>query len=233
MTCFPLTNYLFSTYLGALTPIKLVIAIELKNKPAILLIKVWSLDLFNSYCVCSGWLRTHYGWPCNFLRMLLVFVERSSDHVPESSQPKRNSSATNGKTTPLASDKTYSHSNQKRMRKEPERYAEYTNSRFSPEQSSSADEGSDQINGVSSNKAKGGSQKTSIGGKSVENASGCFPDTTSMGKGLRSTRGSNLKVVHIIISISLCQLCNFSACTHPFFAAQISSDIWGSHYVWS
>ncbi|XP_057417172.1 protein MICRORCHIDIA 7-like [Lotus japonicus] len=119
--------------------------------------------------------------------------ERSSDHVPESSQPKRNSSATNGKTTPLASDKTYSHSNQKRMRKEPERYAEYTNSRLSPEQSSSADEGSDQINGVSSNKAKGGSQKTSIGGKSVENASGCFPDTTSMGKGLRSTRGSNLK----------------------------------------
>ncbi|XP_061349529.1 protein MICRORCHIDIA 7-like isoform X2 [Gastrolobium bilobum] len=119
--------------------------------------------------------------------------------VPESSQSKRNYSATNGKGTALTSDKLCYNSNQKRIRKEPERYSAYINSRLSAspksriqsssEQSSSCDDISDQIK----KQAKGGNQKTSNAKKSFENDNECLQETTSSGKALQSTRDSKLK----------------------------------------
>ncbi|XP_061346857.1 protein MICRORCHIDIA 4-like [Gastrolobium bilobum] len=129
-----------------------------------------------------------------------VNKETPTCYVPESSQSKRKYSATDGKGTALASDKLCYNSNQKRRRKEPERYSAYINSRLSAspksriqsssEQSSSCDDISDQIK----KQAKGGNQKTSNAKKSFENENECFRETTSSGKTLQSTRESKLKV---------------------------------------
>ena len=129
---------------------------------------------------------------------------------------KRKYSATNGKGTPLPSDQLRSQSNQKQIRKERERYSEYKNGRLSrsrsSEQSSSAEDDSDEINIVLPKKqAKGSSQKTPLAGKSFENEDGSFPDITSSGRALRPMRGSKLKVMHLILSLYFCVLYLFSA----------------------
>lgn len=101
--------------------------------------------------------------------------EASPDPVPESSQLKRKSSATNGKATAFASDD--SHLKEKRLRTETKRYSEHRNghssvspinrNQSSSEQSSYADDESDQNYNVSSkNQAKGDSRNISSAGKS-------------------------------------------------------------------
>ncbi|TKY60561.1 MORC family CW-type zinc finger protein 4 [Spatholobus suberectus] len=111
--------------------------------------------------------------------------ETSPDNVPESSQSKRNYSTMEGKATPLTSDKLHSQSNQKRIRKQTEKYSAFTNGHLSvspkrrvqssSEQSSSDDDVSDQINNVLPKKK---AQKISGAEKSFENENGCFQDTT-------------------------------------------------------
>lgn len=109
-------------------------------------------------------------------------AEASPDPVPESSQSKRKSSATNGKATAFVSDD--SHLKEKRLRTETKRYSEHRNGRSSVNQSSSeqssyADDESDQDCNVSSkNQAKGDSRNISSAGKSF---------------GKESTQGSNPK----------------------------------------
>ncbi|XP_027340218.1 protein MICRORCHIDIA 7-like [Abrus precatorius] len=126
-------------------------------------------------------------------------AETSPDVVPESSQSKRKPSTMEGKATPLTSDKLDSHSNQKRIRKQTERYSPYSNGQLSnsqrrmrspSEQSTSSDEDSDQINIVLPKKQ---GQKVSMAKKSFENENERFQDTTSSGKALRSLQGSKLK----------------------------------------
>lgn len=140
------------------------------------------------------------------LNNVTCFVEASPDPVPESSQSKRKSSATNGKATAFASDD--SHLKEKRLRTETKRYSEHRNGRSSVNQSSSeqssyADDESDQDCNVSSkNQAKGDSRNISSAGKSF---------------GKESTQGSNPKVVHIVISLFLCHL-SVSASIHLCFA---------------
>jgi len=135
------------------------------------------------------------------LNNVTCFVEASPDPVPESSQLKRKSSATNGKATAFASDD--SHLKEKRLRTETKRYSEHRNghssvspinrNQSSSEQSSYADDESDQNYNVSSkNQAKGDSRNISSAGKS---------------SGKESRQGSNPKVVDIAISLFLCRLC--------------------------
>jgi len=145
------------------------------------------------------------------LNNVTCFVEASPDPVPESSQSKRKSSATNGKATAFTSED--SHLKERRLRTETKRYSEYRNDRSSvspirrnqssSEQSSYADDESDQNDNVSSkNQAKGDSRKISSAGKSF---------------GKESTQGSNPKVVLIAISLFLCRL-SVSASIHLCFA---------------
>ncbi|KAE9601375.1 putative histidine kinase-like ATPase domain-containing protein [Lupinus albus] len=131
--------------------------------------------------------------------------ETSPEHVPESSRLKRQYSAPNDKGTPLPSDKMYLQPNQRRIRKESEKYTAYMNGRASaspnsripssPEQSSSAEDDSDQdIVVLPKNQAKGSSQKISHAEKSHENENLRLKDTTTpSGKTIQSTRASKLK----------------------------------------
>ncbi|XP_029130855.1 protein MICRORCHIDIA 7-like [Cajanus cajan] len=143
--------------------------------------------------------------------------ETSPDLVPELSQSKRKFPTMEGKATQLTSDKLYSQSNQKRIQKQTEKYSAYTNGQISvspkrriqssSEQSSSEDDVSD--NGMPMKK----SQTKYIAEKSFENENGCSQDT-SIGKASQYTRGSKLKVVHIIF-ILLCSHSIFSAIICP------------------
>ncbi|OIW17780.1 hypothetical protein TanjilG_06465 [Lupinus angustifolius] len=131
--------------------------------------------------------------------------ETSPEHVPESSRLKRQYTAPNDKGTPLPSDKMYLQPNQRRIRKESEKYTAYMNGRASAspnsripsssEQSSSAEDVSDQDDVVlPKNQAKGSSQKISRAEKSVENENLHLKDTTTpSGKTLQSIRASKLK----------------------------------------
>lgn len=113
------------------------------------------------------------------------------------------------KATPLTSDKLRSHSDQKRIQKQTDKYIAYKNgqSSVSPrrrmqslsEQSSSDDEVSEVL-------PKKKTQKISTAEKSFEKENGCSQDTTSRGKSSQYTRGSKLEVVHIVIFILLCSL---------------------------
>ncbi|MED6205572.1 Protein MICRORCHIDIA 7 [Stylosanthes scabra] len=120
--------------------------------------------------------------------------ETSPDFVPEAS--KRKYSTTNGKGTPLQSDQPHTQLNQKRTRKEPQRYSEYKSSTSRiPSSSEQSEDESDEITVVLPKKqAKGSSQKTSLAEKSCEKENGSFPDISSSGKGLRSARASRLKL---------------------------------------
>ncbi|MED6136474.1 hypothetical protein PIB30_118279 [Stylosanthes scabra] len=122
------------------------------------------------------------------------FVETSPDFVPEAS--KRKYSATKGKGTPLQSEQPHTQLNQKRTRKESERYSAYKSSTSRiPSSSEESEDESDEITVVLPKKqAKGSSQKTSLAEKSAEKENGSFPDISSSGKGLRSVRASRLKV---------------------------------------
>ncbi|KAL1364489.1 hypothetical protein HN51_012677 [Arachis hypogaea] len=118
--------------------------------------------------------------------------EASPDFVPEAS--KRKYSATNGKGTPLTSDQPHSQLNQKRSRKESEKYSAYKSSTSrmpnSSGQSSSAEDESDEITVVPKKQAKGSSQRTSLAEKSFGKENGSFPDIPSSGRSLRSARVS-------------------------------------------
>ncbi|CAI8619335.1 unnamed protein product [Vicia faba] len=127
----------------------------------------------------------------------------SPDPVPEPSQLKRKSSATNGQaSSPLASDELHSHSKQKRIRTESKRFSEYRNghsavspismSQSSSEEASYADDTSDQNENVSSkNHAKTDSRKISSVGKSSGKDNVNFQDSTPRGNAWQSTQGSN------------------------------------------
>lgn len=166
---------------------------------------MWTLFAVESFISC-------------LLNNVTCFVEASPDSVPESSQSKRKSSATNGKATTFTSDD--SHLKEKRLRTETKRYSEHRNghssvspisrNQSSSEQSSYADDESDQDCNVSSkNQAKGDSQKISSAGKSF---------------GKESTQGSNPKVVHIAISLFLCCL-SVSASINLCFATWLRVDL--------
>ncbi|KAK7318303.1 hypothetical protein RJT34_03002 [Clitoria ternatea] len=132
-------------------------------------------------------------------------TEISPDQVPESSHPKKKHSTTEGKATPLTSDKLYSPLSQKRARKPTERYSAYTNGQLSAspksrmqsssEQSSSDDNVDDEINVVLPKK-----QGQMISIAENENENGCSQDTALSGKGLQSKPGSKLKGKDIIDS---------------------------------
>ncbi|KAL2342801.1 hypothetical protein Fmac_004086 [Flemingia macrophylla] len=124
--------------------------------------------------------------------------EPSPDLVPESSQSKRKYPTLEGKARPSISDKLYSQSNQKRIRKQTDKYSAYnTNGQISDsskrriqsssEHSSSEDDVSDTV--VIPTKK---TQKTSIAEKSFENENGCSQDTSG-GKASQFTRGSKLQ----------------------------------------
>ncbi|KAH1049017.1 hypothetical protein GLYMA_08G010300v4 [Glycine max] len=122
--------------------------------------------------------------------------EASPDYFPESSQSKRKYSTMDDKATPLTSDKLRSHSDQKRIQKQTDKYIAYKNgqSSVSPrrrmqslsEQSSSDDEVSEVL-------PKKKTQKISTAEKSFEKENGCSQDTTSRGKSSQYTRGSKLE----------------------------------------
>ncbi|KAK7291536.1 hypothetical protein RIF29_06762 [Crotalaria pallida] len=129
-----------------------------------------------------------------------VDKETSPEYVPESSRPKRNHSATNDKGTPLTSDKLNSQTNQKRIRKESEKYSAYMNGRSSASpnsripSSSEQSSSSEDVSVLPTYQGKGRSQKISHAEKSSENENIRFKDaTTPSGKTLQSTRGSKLK----------------------------------------
>lgn len=113
--------------------------------------------------------------------------EASPEYVPESSQSKRKYSTTEGKATPLTSDKLLSQLNQKRIRKPTEKYSAHTNGHLSSEQSSSDDDIGDNV------LPRRKTQKASTAEKSFENESGRFQDATPSGKASQYTQISKQK----------------------------------------
>lgn len=113
--------------------------------------------------------------------------EASPEYVPESSQSKRKYSTTEGKATPLTSDKLLSQLNHKRIRKPTEKYSAHTNGHLSSEQSSSDDDIGDNV------LPRRKTQKASTAEKSFENESGRFQDATPSGKASQYTQISKQK----------------------------------------
>lgn len=113
--------------------------------------------------------------------------DASPEYVPESSQSKRKYSTTEGKATPLTSDKLLSQLNQKRIRKPTEKYSAHTNGHLSSEQSSSDDDIGDNV------LPRRKTQKASTAEKSFENESGRFQDATPSGKASQYTQISKQK----------------------------------------
>lgn len=113
--------------------------------------------------------------------------DASPEYVPESSQSKRKYSTTEGKATPLTSDKLLSQLNQKRIRKPTEKYSAQTNGHLSSEQSSSDDDIGDNV------LPRRKTQKASTAEKSFENESGRFQDATPSGKASQYTQISKQK----------------------------------------
>lgn len=135
------------------------------------------------------------------------FAEASPEYVPESSKSKRKYSTTEGKATPLTSDKLLSQLNQKRIRKPTEKYSAHTNGHLSSEQSSSDDDISDNV------LPRRKTQKASIAEKSFENENGRFQDATPSGKASQYTQISKQKVL-FIICISLFFFLFLLVCIH-------------------
>lgn len=113
--------------------------------------------------------------------------DASPEYVPESSQSKRKYSTTEGKATPLTSDKLLSQLNHKRIRKPTEKYSAQTNGHLSSEQSSSDDDIGDNV------LPRRKTQKASTAEKSFENESGRFQDATPSGKASQYTQISKQK----------------------------------------
>lgn len=113
--------------------------------------------------------------------------DASPEYVPESSQSKRKYSTTEGKATPLTSDKLLSQLNHKRIRKPTEKYSAHTNGHLSSEQSSSDDDIGDNV------LPRRKTQKASTAEKSFENESGRFQDATPSGKASQYTQISKQK----------------------------------------
>lgn len=113
--------------------------------------------------------------------------DASPEYVPESSQSKRKYSTTEGKATPLTSDKLLSQLNQKRIRKPTEKYSAQTNGHLSSEQSSSDDDIGDNV------LPRRKTRKASTAEKSFENESGRFQDATPSGKASQYTQISKQK----------------------------------------
>lgn len=113
--------------------------------------------------------------------------DASPEYVPESSQSKRKYSTTEGKATPLTSDKLLSQLNHKRIRKPTEKYSAQTNGHLSSEQSSSDDDIGDNV------LPRRKTRKASTAEKSFENESGRFQDATPSGKASQYTQISKQK----------------------------------------